>query len=274
MNAYFVGITQQEKNNILDQHKKIYDGYRLVQQNNTEPQPLYVQDFANDKEGFVVNNKGDVKKYTNMGINESQEDFETMEMEEDDCNECGMKETYEDMDMDDAYAYRDDMDMDQPSEEDFQEIGFEFEKPITIRGNVYHNTGDLERGENTNLGSIMNTEDGLRFMSMSNKPEGLTLDELVDLLNHEEVMDMDDMDMHPEADEIDLEDLDAASEFYDKLKSGEGQKPSDRLNKPSDEEDNNWMFVEDEFTESEDLDESFYTQRNKILEMFQRTSRF
>jgi len=194
MNAYFVGITQQEKNNILDQHKKIYDGYRLIQQNNTEPQPLYVQDFANDKEGFVVNNKGDVKKYTNMGINESQEEFETMEMEmeEDDCVECGMKETYEDMDMSDAYAYRDD--------------------------------------------TIIN----------------------------------------PEADEIDFEDLDAASDFYDNLKSGKGQKPSDRLNEPSDddEEDNNWMFVEDEFTENEDLDESFNTQRNKILEMFQRTSRF
>ena len=194
MNAYFVGITQQEKNNILDQHKKIYDGYRLIQQNNTEPQPLYVQDFANDKEGFVVNNKGDVKKYTNMGINESQEEFETMEMEmeEDDCVECGMKETYEDMDMSDGYAYRDD--------------------------------------------TIIN----------------------------------------PEADEIDSEDLDAASDFYDNLKSGKGQKPSDRLNEPSDddEEDNNWMFVEDEFTENEDLDESFNTQRNKILEMFQRTSRF
>jgi len=159
MNAYFVGITQQEKNNILDQHKKIYDGYRIVQQTNTQPQPLYVQDFANDKEGFVVNNRGDVKKYTNMGINESQEEFETMEMEmeEDDCVECGMKETYEDMDMSDGYAYRDD--------------------------------------------TIIN----------------------------------------PETD---------------------------------DQEDNNWMFVEDEFTESEDLDESFHTQRNKILEMFQRTSRF
>lgn len=193
MNAYFVGITQQEKNNILDQHKKIYDGYRLIQQNNTEPQPLYVQDFANDKEGFVVNNRGDVKKYTNMGINESQEEFETMEMEieEDDCVECGMKETYEDMDMSDGYAYRDD--------------------------------------------TIIN----------------------------------------PEADEIDFEDLDAASDFYDNLKSGKGQKPSDKLNDPTDDqEDNNWMFVEDEFTESEDLDESFHTQRNKILEMFQRTSRF
>ena len=193
MNAYFVGITQQEKNNILDQHKKIYDGYRIVQQTNTQPQPLYVQDFANDKEGFVVNNRGDVKKYTNMGINESQEEFETMEMEmeEDDCVECGMKETYEDMDMSDGYAYRDDM--------------------------------------------IIN----------------------------------------PEADEIDFEDLTAASDFYDNLKSGKGQKPSDKLNDPTDDqEDNNWMFVEDEFTESEDLDESFHTQRNKILEMFQRTSRF
>ena len=193
MNAYFVGITQQEKNNILDQHKKIYDGSRIVQQTNTQPQPLYVQDFANDKEGFVVNNRGDVKKYTNMGINESQEEFETMEMEmeEDDCVECGMKETYEDMDMSDGYAYRDD--------------------------------------------TIIN----------------------------------------PEADEIDFEDLDAASDFYDNLKSGKGQKPSDKLNDPTDDqEDNNWMFVEDEFTESEDLDESFHTQRNKILEMFQRTSRF
>lgn len=191
MNAYFVGITQQEKNNILDQHKKIYDGYRIVQQTNTQPQPLYVQDFANDKEGFVVNNRGDVKKYTNMGINESQEEFETMEMEmeEDDCVECGMKETYEDMDMSDGYAYRD--------------------------------------------------------------------------------------DINPEADEIDFEDLTAASDFYDNLKSGKGQKPSDKLNDPTDDqEDNNWMFVEDEFTESEDLDESFHTQRNKILEMFQRTSRF
>jgi hypothetical protein len=34
------------------------------------------------------------------------------------------------------------------------------------------------------------------------------------------------------------------------------------------------MFVEDEFTENEDLDESFHNQRNRILEMFQRTSKF
>ena len=46
------------------------------------------------------------------------------------------------------------------------------------------------------------------------------------------------------------------------------------LSPQEDEEDNNWMFVEDEFTENEDLDESFQNQRNRILEMFQRTSKF
>jgi hypothetical protein len=45
-------------------------------------QPLYVYDAAGDKEGFVVNNKGEVKKYTNMGINEQ---VETKEV----CDDCG-----------------------------------------------------------------------------------------------------------------------------------------------------------------------------------------
>jgi hypothetical protein len=45
-------------------------------------QPLTVYDFAGDKEGMVVNNKGEVKKYTNMGINEQ---VETKEV----CDECG-----------------------------------------------------------------------------------------------------------------------------------------------------------------------------------------
>lgn len=67
-----------------------------------------------------------------------------------------------------------------------QAVPFEFPYPVRIGKNVYHNTDELEKGENINLGSIMNTEDGLRFMSMSNKPEGLTLDELVDFLNQEE----------------------------------------------------------------------------------------
>ena len=62
-------MTQAERNNILDQHKTIYDGF-ATQYGQPNEQPLYVQDFANDKNGITVSNKGDVKSYTNMKINE------------------------------------------------------------------------------------------------------------------------------------------------------------------------------------------------------------
>ena len=70
MAQYFFKMTQAEKNNILDQHKSVYDGYVTEYAKESNQTPLYVQDFANDKEGLVVSNKGVVKAYTNMGINE------------------------------------------------------------------------------------------------------------------------------------------------------------------------------------------------------------
>ena len=72
MNAYFFGISPEERNNILDQHKQVYDG-AVTQYVKPEVQPLYVQDFANDKGGVTVNNKGEVMQYKNMNINESDE---------------------------------------------------------------------------------------------------------------------------------------------------------------------------------------------------------
>lgn len=72
MAQYFFGMTQAEKNDILDKHKTVYDGYVTQYAQGNNQQPLYVQDFANDKEGLVINNKGEVKPYTNMGINESE----------------------------------------------------------------------------------------------------------------------------------------------------------------------------------------------------------
>lgn len=71
MAQYFFKMSQAEKNNILDQHKTIYDGYVTEYGQTSNQQPLYVQDFANDKGGLVVSNKGEVKPYTNIGINES-----------------------------------------------------------------------------------------------------------------------------------------------------------------------------------------------------------
>jgi hypothetical protein len=72
MNSYFFGISPEERNNILDQHKHVYDG-AVTQYVKPEVQPLYVQDFANDKGGLTVNNKGEVTQYKNMNINEADE---------------------------------------------------------------------------------------------------------------------------------------------------------------------------------------------------------
>lgn len=71
MNAYFFKMNQAEKNDILDQHKKVYDGFVTTYGQQINQQPLYVQDYANDKQGITVSNKGVVKPYTNMNINEA-----------------------------------------------------------------------------------------------------------------------------------------------------------------------------------------------------------
>jgi len=73
MNNFFLNISKEERENILDKHKSVYDGYVTnYEQKNT--QPLYVQDFANDKNGITVNNKGDVTEYKNVKINEMRFD--------------------------------------------------------------------------------------------------------------------------------------------------------------------------------------------------------
>jgi len=70
MNQYFFKMTNEERTNILDQHKHVYDGY-VTNYAKPNEQPLYTQDFANDKGGITINNKGEVTTYKNMGINES-----------------------------------------------------------------------------------------------------------------------------------------------------------------------------------------------------------
>jgi hypothetical protein len=76
MAQYFFSVSKSERQNILDQHKSLYDGYVTLQNNPSNLTPLYVQDFANDKVGITVNNQGVVKPYTNMGINESHTGFD------------------------------------------------------------------------------------------------------------------------------------------------------------------------------------------------------
>lgn len=74
MNAYFFKMTNEERDNILDQHKTVYDGYVTSYAQPEKNQPLYVQDYANDKQGITVSNKGVVTGYKNMNINEMKYD--------------------------------------------------------------------------------------------------------------------------------------------------------------------------------------------------------
>jgi hypothetical protein len=71
MKQYYFNVTNEERENILDKHKTIYDGYVTEYGNNSNMTPLYVVDMAKDKDGVTVNNKGEVSGYKNVGINES-----------------------------------------------------------------------------------------------------------------------------------------------------------------------------------------------------------
>jgi hypothetical protein len=87
-------ISPSEKQDILDKHRTLYNGFRTMEPKVSNEQPLYIQDFAGDKLGMTLNNKGEVKKYTNVGINESIEEGETCEqcggqMNEGICEQCG-----------------------------------------------------------------------------------------------------------------------------------------------------------------------------------------
>ena len=62
-------MTDEERKSIIKQHSTVYDGYATgnVQSNMT---PLTVYDATKDKGGITVDNKGNVKQYTNNRINE------------------------------------------------------------------------------------------------------------------------------------------------------------------------------------------------------------
>ena len=96
-------MTPEERESILDKHKHVYNGYQTLQANIPNPQPLYVQDYANDKEGITVSNKGKVMSYRNQNINESIEEGKMCEcggmMYEGECMECGNKYKKYDVDI-------------------------------------------------------------------------------------------------------------------------------------------------------------------------------
>jgi hypothetical protein len=106
-------MTNEERDNILDQHKTIYDGYVTSYAQQPKEQPLYTQDFANDKQGLTVSNKGVVTAYKNMNINEMRFDGKSTGLfSEEEPKEYGQvspgaiydtEESFESEDKDDEY---------------------------------------------------------------------------------------------------------------------------------------------------------------------------
>lgn len=93
MNSYFLKMTKEERENILDKHKTLYDGYS-IRNNQLNMTPLYTQDLANDKAGITVNSKGEVGSYNNkLYIKESKDICEQCgsTLFEGECTECGSK---------------------------------------------------------------------------------------------------------------------------------------------------------------------------------------
>jgi hypothetical protein len=83
MNSHFLNVTKEERENILDKHKTLYNGYAVRYGQPASEQPLYTQDFANDKEGVTINSKGEVSTYSNKIYMKESKNV---------CNECGLYE--------------------------------------------------------------------------------------------------------------------------------------------------------------------------------------
>lgn len=280
MNFYTLGqLSPSEKNDILSKHKHLYNGYRSMYPKVSNTQPLYVQDFANDKDGIVVNNKGEVKKYTNVGINEQVESKEVcdecgaMEMSEGSttCNECGgmMMEgecmecgwkggqvmEYENMD-EDIYDIEDL----NPDE------GFDYTEP---KGSNKIDTFKLRKEQGTNYDYI---EPAYDFES---KGPG----NVYPVAEEEDMVEYEPMESAwaDYLDEVDVSgsqgvysDMDPA---YDFDSEGPGKAgPYQRSSYNEEEFDEDWGYkIEEDWSDvDEDIHESFMTQKNKINEMMVR----
>jgi hypothetical protein len=250
MNAFFVGVTPEEKENILSKHRHVYNGYRTL---NPSPvaneQPLYTQDFANDKEGLVVNNKGEVKAYTNMGINEAKKRKSYVEVEEEMCEQCG--EMDEDLDMGDVAS---------SVEPAYQ---FQSHGPEDVYGTLkdydsehphhdYDSMEDVERYDPSSDLSDMfgDLSDGMAF---GGEPS--------DTFQHDagDVNRMGDEGLGQDTEnDMDLSMIKSPYTF-----TSDGAEEGD---------DYSEFNVEEEV--DEDLQESFTKQRNLTLEMFQRMGKF
>jgi hypothetical protein len=292
---YGIGqLSASEKSDILDQHRSLYNGYQTMQPQVSNTQPLYVYDAAGDKEGLVVNNKGEVKKYTNMGINE-QVDSKSMceqcggQMTEGICEQCGTNEEIEENvgKLDDIYNQKD-LNL---SNGDFDYVeggGNDYGTFEGMHKNLYKedDTIDDDGFEDEELETDELDEQGGNADDMdtdsvapaydfdSNGPgSAYPVNEYED--DEFEFEPMESAFADYEMDEVDVSgsqgvygDMDPAFDFDSNGPGIAG--PYQRFSYNEDEDEDE----DDSFDIDEDLQEDFMTQKNKISEMFNRMSRY
>ena len=309
MRGYF-GLGQlsaTEKQDILNQHKSLYNGYQTMQPQVSNTQPLTVYDFAGDKDGMVVNNKGEVKKYTNVGINEQVEQKEVCDecggmMMEGECSECGWKgemgETHKIGHLDDIY---DEEDLDPKGGFDYIEGSsndvdtFEGMHKNLYKEDEYEDTDneddgfeDIEAGEEmyeqgyTGGGNapdmdVSNVDPAYDFISNGPGdvyPESEMDEQCLDCVEEYETMESAWSDDDSEEDDLGFAkhngDFGGDDSEEDDFEEDELEIDFDKF----DPRDKSWEEIKahtgdwDEI--DEDLQESFISQKNKVMEMMNR----
>jgi hypothetical protein len=312
--SYGIGqLSASEKSDILDQHRSLYNGYQTMEPKVSNTQPLYVYDPAGDKDGLVVNNKGEVKKYTNFGINEQVEKKSMCEqcggqMAEGICEQCGTnEEMYEETGhLDDIYKVKD-LNL---SHGDFDYVeggGNDYGTFEGMHKNLYKEddvidddgfedieltTDELdEQGGNADDMNVDSVEPAYNFVS-GGPDDVYPVNEYDDDEDEDSEFEFEPMEsaFADEIDEVDVSgsqgiygDMDPA---YDFDSEGPGKAGPYQRFSYSEETEEGFMYddvdeinpddLEDNNWEEidEDLIEDFQTQKNKISEMFNRMSRF
>jgi len=102
MNSYFFKITDEERTNILNKHKELYNGYVSLQKKHN-PQQLSVYDDISDKNGFTLKNSDIIRENKKNTCKQCGG-----KMTEGECSECGsMNENWdtEDLNLDNSMDF-------------------------------------------------------------------------------------------------------------------------------------------------------------------------
>jgi len=251
MKIYSIGqLSPEEKSDILEKHRTLYDGYKTMQPKVSNTQDLYTQDFANDKNGITVSNKGNVKKYTNIGINEQESKEMCSEcggmMKEGECSECGWTG-----DMGEQTKQVEDLKHVEDLHGKFDYIeGEETKEQLGYQGNPY--------GDEKPAYDFISGGPGKAFREQWDEDEYMT-----SAFDDEDDFELD----NPEDSPIDfVSDEDEMSLGDDKL--GNLDMGPDDAFSDEDVDEQGWEEVDNDFRES------FVNQKNLVLEMMNRMKRF